>query len=96
LPNAGTLAKRRHAAARDPDRPGAALTRTLSPRLSLGAEITHERSVAAGEGSTTGFAVGGIRKLKGPWSLLFSAGPSFEHHRDGVLLNGYAALALNF
>ena len=75
---------------------GVALTRTLSPRLSLGAEITHEGSAAVGEGSTTGFAVGGICKLKGPWSLLFSAGPAFEHHPDGVQLNGYAALALNF
>ena len=75
---------------------GLALTRTVSPRLSLGAEIIHEGRAAVGETSTTGLGVGGIRKLKGPWSLLFSAGPAFQHHRDGVLLNGYAALALDF
>jgi hypothetical protein len=75
---------------------GVALTRTLSPRLSLGAEITHEGPDAAGAGSTTGFGVGAIRKLKGPFSLLVSAGPAFVHHRDGMLLNGYAALALDY
>jgi hypothetical protein len=75
---------------------GLALTRTVSPRLSLGAEVTHEGRDAAGAGSTTRFGVGGIRKLKGPFSLLVSAGPSFEHHRDGVLLNGYVALAVNY
>jgi hypothetical protein len=75
---------------------GLALTRTISPRLSLGSEVSHEGSDAAGGHATTALGVGGIYRLGGPFAVLFSAGPAFEHHRDGAQLNGYAALSVNF
>ena len=74
---------------------GLALTRTLSPRLSLGAEITHQSPDAAGGHSTTALGVGGIYHVAGPFSLLFSGGPAFAH-RGGTGVNAYAALGLSF
>jgi hypothetical protein len=74
---------------------GLALTRTVTPRLSLGAEITHEGPDAVGARSTAALGVGGIYHVGGPFSLLFSAGPVFEH-RGGTGVNAYAALGLSF
>jgi hypothetical protein len=74
---------------------GLALTRPVTPRLSLGAEVTHQGPDAAGARSTTALGVGGIYHVAGPFSLLFSGGPVFEH-RGGTGLNAYAALGLSF
>jgi len=74
---------------------GLALTRNITPRLSLGAEITHQSPDAVGARSTTALGIGGIFHVAGPYSLLFSGGPVFEHH-GGTGVNGYAALGLNF
>jgi hypothetical protein len=74
---------------------GLALTRTVTPRLSLGAEITHQSPDAVGARSTTALGVGGIYRVAGPFSLLFSGGPAFEH-RGGTGVNAYAALGLTF
>ena len=75
---------------------GLALTREMGSRLSLGAEVTHETRDAPGGRSTTSLGAGGIVKLSGPFSLLFSGGPAFEHHRAGADWNFYAAVGLNF
>src|ERR1700709_1733403 len=74
---------------------GLALTRNITARLSLGAEITHQSPDAIGARSTTALGVGGIYHIAGPFSLLFSGGPAFEH-RGGTGVNFYAALGLNF
>jgi hypothetical protein len=74
---------------------GLALTRNITARLSLGAEVTHQSPDAVGARSTTGLGVGGIYHVAGPFSLLFSGGPAFEH-RGGTGVNFYAALGLNF
>ena len=74
---------------------GLALTRTITPRLSLGAEIAHQSPDAVGARSTTALGAGGIYHLAGPVSLLFSGGPVFEH-RGGTGANAYVALGLNF
>jgi hypothetical protein len=74
---------------------GLALTRNITPRLSLGAEITHQSPDAAGARSTTALGLGGIYHVAGPFSLLFSGGPVFEH-RGGTDVNAYAALGLSF
>ena len=74
---------------------GLALTRTVTPRLSLGAEITHQGPDAAGARSTTALGAGGIYHVAGPVSLLFSGGPVFEH-RGGTGVDFYAALGLSF
>lgn len=74
---------------------GLALTRTIDPRLSLGAEITHQSPDAAGARSTTGLRAGGIYHIAGPFSLLFSGGPVFAH-RGGTGVDLYVALGLDF
>ena len=74
---------------------GLALTRTVTPRLSLGAEITYQGPDAAGARSTTALGAGGIFHVAGPFSLLFSGGPVFEH-RGGTGVDFYAALGLSF
>lgn len=74
---------------------GVALTRNVTTRLSLGAEVTHQSPDAAGARSTTALGVGGIYQVAGPYSLLFSGGPVFEH-RGGTGVNAYAALGLSF
>jgi hypothetical protein len=74
---------------------GLALTRNVTPRLSLGAEVAHQGPDAAGARSTTALGVGGIYHVAGPFSLLFSGGPVFEH-RGGTGANAYAALGLSF
>jgi hypothetical protein len=48
-----------------------------------------------GTRSTNALGIGGIYHVAGPFSLLFSGGPAFEH-RGGTGFNGYAALGLNF
>ena len=73
-----------------------ALTRTLSPRLSIGAELGHRGPDADRAGSTTDLGLGGIYKLNGPFSILVSAGPGFEHHVDGAQVHAYAALGVAF
>jgi hypothetical protein len=75
---------------------GVALTRTISSRLSLGAEITHQDAEEIGGRATTALGFGGIFRLGGPFSLLLAAGPGFEHHARAAQFNAYAALALNF
>jgi hypothetical protein len=74
---------------------GLTLTRNLTPRLSLGAEVTHQGPDAAGVRSATALGVGGIYHVAGPFSLLFSGGPVFEH-RGGTGVNFYTALGLSF
>jgi hypothetical protein len=75
---------------------GLALTRTVSPRLSLGGEIAFEQSDAVGGRSSAALGVGGSYRLHGPFSLLFSGGPGIAHRRDGERYHLYVALAANF
>jgi hypothetical protein len=75
---------------------GLALTRTMTERLSLGVELFHEAASETGGHATTSLGLGGIYRLGGPFSLLASAGPAFEHHGDGTQFNAYLALGLNF
>lgn len=62
---------------------GGALTRQVSERLQLGVETTwHGRDAGDGRPTAT-LGVGAIYRLKGPFSLLASAGPSFAGGRGG-------------
>jgi hypothetical protein len=74
---------------------GIALTRNVTERLSLGAELSHQSADAVDARSTTALGVGGSYRLGGPFSLLFSGGPAFAH-RGGTGANAYLALGLNF
>lgn len=74
---------------------GAALTRTVSERLSLGAEATLEGPDAVGGHAVAGLGVGGVFRLGGPFALLVSGGPIHKHHGP-TGWRGYAALGINF
>ena len=75
---------------------GLALTRTISPRLSIGGEITHQSPDTIGGVSVTAANLGAIYRLGGPYSILVSGGPAFERHREGARFQAYAALGLSF
>lgn len=66
-------------AARDSWFTGLLGRRSIGHRLSLGAELFHRSSTAAGEPPTTGFNVGAIVKLTPQQNLLISAGRSLAH-----------------
>ncbi|MEO7177959.1 MAG: transporter [Allosphingosinicella sp.] len=75
---------------------GLTVTRAIGDRLSLGVELTHESADAIDGHSATRLGFGGIRSLGGPFSLLVSAGPTFEHRTKPVQFHAYAALRLSF
>lgn len=74
---------------------GAALTRQVTKRLQLGGEATHQGPDTIGGRGTTTLGLGGIYRLGGPCSLLFSGGPQWEG-RDRAGIHFYVALGLNF
>ena len=74
---------------------GIALTRSMSEKVSIGAEVTHQGAEETGGHRTTALGVGGIIQLGGPFAWLVSGGPAFEHHGSNGW-NVYTALALNF
>jgi hypothetical protein len=75
---------------------GLAVTRTVSRRLSVGAEVTRQGPDSIGAGGTTTLGFGGIWNLKAPFSILASAGPEWEDGRRAAGVHAYAALGLNF
>ena len=73
---------------------GAAVTHDVGKHVSLGAEITRQGPDVIGGTTQTRAGVGGIVKLGGPSSLLFSAGPTWADRRTGYHV--YTALGLDF
>jgi len=71
-----------------------AVTHDFSKKVSVGAEITRQGPDTVGGTAETRAGVGSIVKLGGPYSLLFSGGPTWADHRTGY--HFYAALGLNF
>jgi hypothetical protein len=80
---------------RDSWRSGLALVRTLSPRLSLGAEFSHESADLLDGHSNVRFGAGARYRLSGPLSVIVSAGPYFEHHGSSGL-KAYTGISLAF
>lgn len=74
---------------------GLAVTRELSGRLSLGGELTVDGPDVVGGHRTAGAGLGGVFRMGGPFSLLFSGGPVHKHH-GATGWRGYAALGLAF
>jgi hypothetical protein len=72
-----------------------AVTREVTPRLTIGGEVTHHGPDEIGARPTTTLGIGATYRLKGPLSLLASAGPSFGG-RDGDKYHAYVALGLSF
>jgi hypothetical protein len=71
-----------------------AVTHDVSKHVSLGAELTEQGPDTVGATAQTRAGVGGIVKLGGPSSLLFSGGPTWADHQTGY--HFYAALGINF
>jgi len=71
-----------------------ALTHDFSEKVSVGAEITRQGSDTTDGTAQTRAGIGSIVKLGGPYSLLFSGGPTWADHRTGY--HFYGALGLNF
>jgi hypothetical protein len=80
---------------RDSWRSGLAVVRTLTPRLSLGAEFSHDSADLIDGHSNVRIGVGARYRLTGPLSLIVSAGPYFEHH-GGSGLKAYSGFSLAF
>lgn len=73
---------------------GAALTHAFSDTITLGGEATHRSADAVGGASSNSLGLGAIAKLRDPFSLLVSGGPSWSDGQSSYHV--YAALGLNF
>ena len=74
---------------------GIGLTRAVTSKLTLGAEIYHHGPDARGGKAFTGVNAGLSYKLKGPYSLLLSLGPGLQHRREEGRYAVYTALKLD-
>jgi hypothetical protein len=75
---------------------GLAVTRQVTERLNLGAEITH-RSREAEEGRDfTAANLGVIYRLTDHWSLLASGGPGLQNARDDGRYDFYVSLKADY
>lgn len=75
---------------------GVAVTRQASEHLLIGAEVYRDEAGTVGGHGTTNLGLGAIYDIKAPFSLLLSAGPTFEDHVHAAGFHAYAALGLDF
>jgi len=75
---------------------GIGLQRSVSERLSVGAEIYHQTANADDARRFTGVNIGALYKLSDRWSLLGSAGPGLEHARSEGRYGFYFALKADY
>jgi hypothetical protein len=75
---------------------GLALSRALTDRLSLGAEVYHQTPATVDAKDFTGLNLGAIYKLTDHWSLLGSAGPGVQNPRQGGQYDVYVALEATY
>lgn len=73
---------------------GAAVTRDLTDKLQIGAEVSAQSPDRRGGNGSTGMDAGMIDKLGGPYSLLLAGGPSFSGGQTSY--HGYVSIGLNF
>lgn len=73
---------------------GLALTRQVAPGTSLGGEASFSTRQTIDGSRSASLAIGSVTHIKGPASLLLSAGPRFEGRLTSY--RAYAALGLNF
>jgi len=83
------------AGSRESWRSGLSVIRTITPRLSLGAEFSHESADIIDGHSNTRLGVGATYRLSGPLSLMVSGGPYVEHH-GGTGVKAYGGLTIAF
>ncbi|MBC6981366.1 transporter [Caulobacter sp. 17J80-11] len=75
---------------------GIAVSREVSERLLLGAEIDRQGADTVGGRATTELGVDMIVQLEGPFRLLASAGPSFTEGDGSPALHAFLALGADF
>ena len=75
---------------------GLALTRTLSARLTMGAELYGRTAAAVGARSLVAANFGLSFALRPHWSLLASAGPGLEHARAEGQYAFYVSLKADY
>lgn len=74
---------------------GIALSREITDRLSVGAELFHETPEEVGDRAFTGASVGATYRVAGPYSVLFSVGPGLQNRREEGRYTFYAALKID-
>lgn len=75
---------------------GITVSRQVTPRLLIGVEADRqEADTVGGEGSTS-LGIGAIYRLKAPFRLLASGGPTFEDGGEGAGFHAFMALGLDF
>ena len=74
---------------------GYALTRQVTGRLNLGAELYHQTKDAADGKSATGAGIGVVYDLSAKWSLLASGGPMLQHRDTTGHYAFYLSLAFH-
>lgn len=75
---------------------GLAVTRTLSDRLTIGAEVYHHTRDTDDGRDFTGANIGVIYKLLDHWSLLAAAGPGIQNPREEGRYAFYLALEATY
>ncbi|HUO89671.1 MAG TPA: transporter [Rhizomicrobium sp.] len=75
---------------------GLAITKQVSPRLQLGAEIYHQSADTRGGKASTGLGVGAIYDLSEHYHLLASAGPGLQNAAATGRYLWYAAMLFTF
>jgi hypothetical protein len=75
---------------------GLAVTRQVTERLNLGAEITHRTRDASGGRDFTGANLGVIYRLADHWSLLASGGPGLQNAREEGRYAFYVSLKADY
>lgn len=75
---------------------GWALTRAVSPRLRLGAEVVHQTPDARGGHASTGIGAGLLYDLNDNYHLLAYAGPGLQNAAETGRYSWYASLLWTF
>jgi hypothetical protein len=75
---------------------GAAVTREITEDLTVGIELFHQTSPAAGVKDSTGCNVGAVYDLSANWHLLASAGSGLGNRATTNQLSYYVGLQLSF
>jgi hypothetical protein len=75
---------------------GIAITRHLGDRLLLGIEADRQGAATVGGQPSTSLGLGAIYRLKPPFRLLASGGPTFEDHGGAAGFHAFMAVGLEF
>lgn len=75
---------------------GAAVTRQVGKRLLIGVEADRQGADAVGARASTSLGIGAIYRMRAPFRLLASGGPTFSDGGGGAGYHSFLALGLDF